>query len=622
MCGIAGFVGRGDREDLARMSDALRHRGPDGYGEWVDSAHAVHLAVHRLAILDRDNGAQPMCAPDRPVVVAYNGEIYNHVELRSELEQLGCRFRTDHLDTEVLLNAYRIWGPGLTARLNGMWAFAIFDASRHTLFLSRDRFGQKPLFYTQQNGTFAFASELTGVLQHASIERSVSNLSVQKYFAYGFIPAPGSLYKRVFKVPAGCSLTVDTRTLEHRVTRYWDYSLEDQEEIPHSANAERELAERLRVLLREAVRRQLRSDVPAGVFLSGGIDSATISYFAAQDTPRLDTFSIGFDRSGFDESDQALRVSSLLGTRHRATNLTALDAPRVLSRIAARLDEPIGDSSLICTELLCETARQNVIVALGGEGADELFGGYDPFRALSLARMYSRFMPQPIHRAIRLLAARVPSRGGYMPLDYRLTHALRGLSYPPALWNPAWIGPLEPRDLQACFDSPINLEGIYSEAIELWDGCRHSGLVEKTLQFYVKLYFQDDILAKVDRASMMNSLEVRSPFLDLDLVDFVRRLPTRFTLRHGRTKFLFKEAMRSLLPSWIVDRPKHGFAVPMAEWLRESWLILGTPAVPPGMRTEFVSRRVSAHRAATENNAVFLWSLWLLTQITDSHART
>jgi len=621
MCGIAGFVGRGDREDLARMSDVLRHRGPDGYGEWVYAAHAIHLAVQRLAIVDRENGAQPMCAPDRPLVVVYNGEIYNHVELRLELEQAGCRFGTDHSDTEVLLNAYRTWGVELTTHLNGMWAFAVFDASRHTLFLSRDRFGQKPLFYTHQNGTFAFASELTGVLQHRAVDRSLSSVSVQKYFAYGFIPAPASLYERVFKIPAGCNLTVDTRTLEHRVTSYWDFSLEDQEEVPHGADAERELAEKLRGLLRQAVRRQLGSDVPIGVFLSGGIDSATISYFAALDIPGLETFSIGFDRSGFDESDQALRVSALLGTRHTATHLTAVDAQRVLPRIASRLDEPIGDSSLVCTELLCETARQNVVVALGGEGADELFGGYDPFRALSLARLYSRLMPKPIHRAIRLLAARVPSRGGYMPVDYRLTRALRGLSYPPALWNPAWIGPLEPRDLHACFDSPAKLESIYSEAIELWDGCRQGGLVEKTMQFYVKLYFQDDILAKIDRAGMMNSLEVRSPFLDLDLVDFVRRLPTRFKLRHGRTKFLFKEAMRSLLPSWIVDRPKHGFAVPMAEWLREDWLIAGTPAVPDGMRREFVTRKISAHRAATENNAVFLWSLWLLTQIADSRAR-
>ena len=198
---------------------------------------------------------------------------------------------------------------------------------------------------------------------------------------------------------------------------------------------------------------------------------------------------------------------------------------------------------------------------------------------------------------------------------------MRGLTYPPALWNPVWIGALDPAELAECFSDCKSIENVYAEAIELWDSCRHPGLVEKTMQFYVKLYLQDDILTKVDRAGMMNSMEVRSPFLDVDLVEFIRRLPTRFKLRHGRTKYLLKEAMRPLLPAWIVDRPKHGFAVPMAEWLREDWLRIDTTAVPAGMRAGFVNRKIEAHRKGTENNAIFLWSLWLLAQTADVGSR-
>jgi asparagine synthase (glutamine-hydrolysing) len=618
MCGIAGFVGRGDRDDLARMSEPLGHRGPDGYGEWLDAAAGVYLAVRRLAIVDPAHAAQPLRASDESCVLAYNGEIYNHCELRQQLEGCGARFVTHHSDTEVLLNAYREWGVGLTSRLNGMWAFAIYDATRQQLLLSRDRFGQKPLYYTLQNGTLAFASELTGLLPHRHVRRTLSALSLQKYFAYGFIPSPHSLYEQVFKLPAGCNLLVDTRTLRCSLTRFWDYAVEpaddDRQSIP-------ELAERLRDLVGQAVRRQMQSDVPVGVFLSGGVDSSAISYFAAKHSSRtLDTFSVGFEHPEFDESAAARQAASFIGTHHTLATLSASEAQRVLPDIVSHLDEPIGDGSLICTHLLCETARPRVTVALGGEGADELFGGYDPFRVLNLARWYARVMPRPMHRAVRLVAARLPARAGYMTLDYRLTRLLRGLSHPPSLWNPVWIGALDARELSECFDDPAPIESVYAEAIELWDRSSHLGLLERSMQFYLKLYLQDDILTKVDRAGMINSLEVRSPFLDLDLIDFVRRLPASVLLRGGRTKFLFKEAMRTVLPPWIVDRSKHGFAVPMAQWWRDGWLDTDRLPLPRGINAAFVSRKLRAHRAGTENNAVFLWSLWLLSRTTNARA--
>ncbi|HYU78730.1 MAG TPA: asparagine synthase (glutamine-hydrolyzing), partial [Vicinamibacterales bacterium] len=607
----------GDGETLARMSHALRHRGPDAHGDWSDPEHGVYLAVERLAILDREHAAQPMCSGDRALVVAFNGEIYNHTTLRRELEATGSRFVTSHSDTEVLLHAYRQWGTDLTSHLDGMWALAIYDRAQRSIFLSRDRFGQKPLYYTINRGVFAFASELTGLSQHPAVDRSFSSLSIRKYFAYGFIPAPHAIYEHVFKLPAGCNLSVDAQTLATRLTRYWDFSLEAAD--THHDRNEAELAEELRGLLQAAVRRQLQSDVPIGVFLSGGIDSSAIAYYAARETTLpLETFSIGFDAEGYDESAQADRVAALIGTHHHAITLSSAKARCLLSRMASRMDEPIGDSSIICTHLLCADARPSITVALGGEGADELFGGYDPFRALKLARMYSRLVPKPVHRAIRLVAARLPSCDRYMSFDYRVSRALRGLSYAPSLWNPVWIGPLEPSEIAESFEDGSDVESIYSEAIELWDSSAGADLVDRTTMFYVKLYFQDDILAKVDRAGMLNAVEVRSPYLDRDLVEFVQRLPSRFKLRHGRTKYLFKQAMRPLLPEWIVDRPKHGFAVPMAQWLRDGWLAPAADGFPGGPSSKFTTRKLEAHRRGTENNALFLWSLWLLQQIANA----
>ncbi len=619
MCGIAGFVGEGTAEDLCRMATALRHRGPDASGTWHDHACGVHLAVTRLAVVDLTGGAQPMTSDDGAIVVAFNGEIYNHAELRRDLERAGAVFASSHSDTEVLLKAYATWGEALTQRLDGMWAFAIYDARRGVVLLSRDRFGQKPLYYSRQQGTFAFASELGSLARHARITATVSSRSLQKYLAYGFIPAPHSLYAGIEKLPAGCSVTLDIASMSHRTARYWEYQLEPDDsaqgrDVPQAC-------ERLRSALERAVHRQSRADVPVGVFLSGGLDSAVVASFCAHARPGVQTFSIAFDRPAFDESAQATRVARLLQTTHVTQAFEMADLPALAEHVAQRLDEPIGDSSLLCTHLLCASARRHVTVALGGEGADELFGGYDPFRALQVAQWYARVVPRPVHQAIRLAASALPAGTGYMPLDLRVNRMLRGLACRQALWNPVWIGPVDPAELAECIGGPVDIEAVYEEAIELWERSPQASPVERTLQFFARLYLQDDILPKVDRASMMSALEVRSPYLDGEVVDIARRLPTELKVRRGTTKYLLKEAMRPLLPSWIVDQPKHGFAVPMAAWLREHDLPLQTDGLPRDIDAAFVRRKARAHRAGTENNAIFLWSVWLLAQSNASRAR-
>lgn len=615
MCGISGFVGRGERADLERMTRALAHRGPDGEGLYGDPEAGIWLGHRRLSVIDRAGGQQPMWTADGALGIVFNGEIYNHTELREELETSGHVFRSDHSDTEVLLHGYRAWGRDLVDRLNGMWAFALLDRTRRELFLSRDRFGQKPLYYTHQGDTFAFASELSALTLHGSVRAEVSLPALQKYFAYGYIPAPGSLYRGIHKLPAGHNLRVALADGAPRVERYWSYELEPEEDP--AARGEDALCEELREKLTRAVRRHLVADVPVGVFLSGGIDSSILTLLAgeAKSSEPLRTFSIGFDESSFDESRYAARMAAFVGSEHDATTLSLSRARALLPELAARLDEPMGDASFLPTSLLCESARRHVTVAIGGDGADELFAGYDPFRALRLANLYARCVPRPVHAGIRLLASRLPTSHHNMSLDFKIKRTLSGLDHAPRLWNPVWMGPLPPGELAEFLGEPVDEEAVYSEAIEAWEACRSGSLVDRTTQFFVRLYLQDGILTKVDRASMLHSLEVRSPYLDQELVDTVRRLPARFRLRGGVGKSILKKAFARALPREITRRAKKGFGVPIADWLSRGQLAFRDESalerIVPGTRA-FRTAKLAEHRAGAADHRLYLYGHWLL----------
>ena len=612
MCGICGFSGDGDIDILASMNEALVHRGPDAEGMWHDAGEAVYLGHRRLSIIDLEGGAQPMWTEDGALGIVFNGEIYNHLELREELIQSGHRFLTDHSDTEVLLHGYREWGAALPSRLNGMWAFALLDRKRREIFLSRDRFGKKPLFYSLQNGTFAFASELSALIRHPRIAAGIHPGSLKKYFAYGYIPAPSTIYRQICKLPGGHNLRLKTDDLTFRVSRYWDFVLEPFDRIP--ANPEEAWGEELRDLLKKSVRRRLMSDVPLGVFLSGGVDSSAITVFAAEASgqTRMKSFCIGFEETGFDETEYARMISGRCGTEHREEILSMERARELLPGIVGKLDEPMGDSSLMPTYLLCRETRKHVTVALAGDGGDELFAGYDPFRALGMAQWYDRIVPGPVHQAIRMAVAAIPAMHGNMTLDFRLKRTLRGLSYPRRLWTPVWLGPLDPRDLEELFREPTDIEEVYAEAIEQWDACRQESLVDKTLHFYTKLYLQDDILVKSDRASMMNSLEVRAPFLDIELVDFVRKIPHAYKYRNGRTKYILKKALEPVLPHEILYRSKKGFSVPIGRWFQDGSLAVDANGSFPHLHAPYISSLAADHRACRTDHRAFLWNVWLL----------
>jgi len=610
VCGIAGFVGRGDEAVLRMMTARIAHRGPDADGFLIDAENGVFLGHRRLSILDIAGGAQPMTTADGALSIVFNGEIYNFAELRRELVQAGCAFTSDHSDTEVLLHGYRQWGEELLSRLNGMWAFAILDRPRRRLFLSRDRFGKKPLYFHSASDGFVFASEITALRAHSAVPDAIDPMALKKYYAYGYVPAPLTFLRNVRKLPAGHSMVLDLDTMRVEQRRYWSYRAEPFDLLP--TNAEEQWGEELIALLDAAVKRRLVADVPVGTFLSGGIDSSLVSALAMRHVgaERIKAFSIGFEEATFDETQFARIVAQHIGASHSVETLSVQNALDILPELTSRLDEPFADSSLLPTYLLCKHARREVTVALGGDGADELFAGYDPFRALRYADWYSRLMPRPLHKAVSLAISHLPVSHGYMSLDFRLKRTLRGLDHSPRLHLPVWMAPLSPKELEDLFGEPVNLEEIYSEAISAWDGCDSIDPVDRTTAFFIQLYLQEDILTKVDRASMMNSLEVRAPFLDIELVDFARRLPASMKIRNGTTKWLLKRCAEKLLPHEIVHRKKQGFAVPIGRWFSEGALRLDTDTqlVNPA----FWRHLLDEHRNNKTDHRIALWSNFIL----------
>ncbi len=613
MCGIAGFFGQGTKDDLVAMVRAQRHRGPDEEGLYVDPELPLFLGHRRLTIRDAQGGAQPMWNEDRSVCVVFNGEIYNHVELRRELEQHGHRFRSSHSDTEVLVHGYEQWGAALPERLNGMFAFAVFDSRNARLLLARDRFGEKPLYYFASSGLFAFASELSALVRHTMIDARPRLASLRKLFAYGYIPSPGALYEGTAKLPAGHCLELDLRAgAPPKVRCYWRFAIEPDEDIARRGAAA--LTEELRELIIQAVRRRLVSDVPVGVFLSGGIDSSIILAAAAghRGAETIKAFTIGFTEPSFDESSYARIAARHIGVDHQLRILDMAKAGDLIPTVLDGLDEPLGDASILPTYMLSAFTREQVTVALCGDGGDELFAGYDPFDALAPGARYRRLVPAVLHKMLRSLIERLPVSAKNMSLDFKLRRTLMGLTYPQNLWAPVWMSPLEPELLGQLFGGAVPVEELYEEAISAWDGCASSDPVDRLMEFFTRFYLQDDILAKTDRASMMHSLETRAVFLDNDLVEFCRRLPRRFKYCNGERKYLLRRAAETLLPRSIIARRKKGFGIPVADWLKN------IPVEPPlepiaGLSSAWARKAWAEHREGHRDHRLFLWT-WLSLQ--------
>jgi asparagine synthase (glutamine-hydrolysing) len=553
MCGICGIVsaeGPVDPDRLARMSSKLVHRGPDSDGVFVDGP--AGLAARRLAIIDLATGDQPIANEDGTVHVVQNGEVYNYRELRTELERAGHPFRTQG-DTEVLVHLYEQEGPSFARRLRGMFAVALWDASRRRLVLARDRFGIKPLYYRARDGGLEFASELR------SLPRGEIDLdALEAFLAFNSIPAPLTIFRDSRKLPPGHVLVWENG--ETRIERYARPAPVPLDELRQDDEAE--LVEELRARLRDSVRAHLIADVPVGVLLSGGIDSSALAALAAQETAEpVRTFSIGFEERSFDELADARLVAERYGTRHRELVLRP-DAALLLPALADTFDEPFADSSALPTYLVSQLAAQDVKVALSGEGGDELFGGYYTYVADLLAERAGR-----VAGLARPLVERLPTSTARASFDYKAKRFTRSAHLPPLERHHAWKEIFSPEaraeltGRRHAFD-PVDL---YRERFAETEG---SELLARLQDVDLGIYLADDLLVKTDRASMAHSLEARVPYLDSAVAAFALALPRKHRVNGLRKKVLLRKAVAPLVPDRIVRGKKRGFSIPAAAWLR------------------------------------------------------
>ena len=577
MCGIAGeidFFGHPDLEGVRRATLALAHRGPDDQGFYSEGPAA--LGHRRLSILDLAGGAQPMVRDG--VALVFNGQAYEYAELRERLRGRGWTFNT-RSDTEVVLVSYLEWGERFVEELQGMFALAIWDPRTRKLVLARDRLGKKPLYYAHSNGRLVFGSELKAIAAHGGIALELDRQALVQYLACEYVPAPQSIFQAVRKLPAAHVAVLDEKGLLLR--RYWE--LPAPARLPLGARLGRKLppglvqehAQELLRLLDASVRRRLAADVPVGVFLSGGVDSSAIAALAVRQTKSLQTFSVGFSEESFDESPWATMVAAGLGTEHASEKLSATACLDLLPEAVDSLDEPFADPSFLPTLLLSKFTRRTVKVALSGDGGDELFAGYDPFLAHRPAALLAR-APRALLQLIEGAARRLPSSSRNMSLDFRLKQFLRGVVAPASLRHQTWIGSFLPAEMQSLLSPDLRSlatpEVAYGEVLDEAERSARLGVrpgsVDEALRFYLGRYLADDILVKADRASMAASLELRAPFLDTHLVEFAARLPWQFKLSPARTKVLLKTALAGLVPRKVLERPKKGFGIPVAAWIR------------------------------------------------------
>jgi asparagine synthase (glutamine-hydrolysing) len=570
MCGIAGIFHLStpkpvDPARLELMCDAIAHRGPDGQGVWT--APGVGLGHRRLSIIDVAGSPQPMASIDGRAMLVFNGEIYNYRELRSELRALGAQFRTDG-DSEVILAAWRQWGRDCLPRLHGMFAFAIYDLEARTLFLARDRLGVKPLFHAQlSDGSLIFASELKALTAHPMLRREVDPFAVEDYLTWGYVPDNRSILKGVAKLAAGHSLLLRHDAPMPAPVQWWDVSFAERRK-GSAADLEAELLH----LLRDAVTSRMVSDVPLGAFLSGGVDSSSVvALMAEASSAPVKTCSIGFDESALDESAYAQQIADQFGTDHRS-RVVSPDDFSAIDTLVAMFDEPFADASALPTWRVCQLARENVTVALSGDGADEAFAGYrrhvfqhgeDRLRGLlpaglrrpvfgALGAIYPKadWAPRPLRAKTTLLSLAGTSEAGFARALSVTPPELRDLLYTPDLKRQ--IGD---------YRAETALEGL------MRDAPARSGL-DRAQYADLKFWLPGDILTKVDRASMAVSLEAREPLLDHRLIEFAATLPEGMRTQGGQGKWLLKRTMRRYLPDDILYRPKQGFVTPIAQWFR------------------------------------------------------
>lgn len=626
MCGIYGFtkVDKGRREAkeyLGRMRDLLRHRGPDSDGQYVDEA--VALGHNRLSIIDLSTGAQPMKDWKNRYVITYNGEVYNFPELRNQFEKQGFRFRT-RSDTEVILAAYHFYQEACVKYLQGMFAFAIWDRQAERLFLGRDRLGQKPLYYFHDDKHFVFASEIKAILALPGVPREIDNQAIDFYLTHGYIPAPWSAFRHIRKVREAHYLVFEANRMVEK--QYW--WLPEPETSP--TKSEHRYGEELEDILEDAVRSRLISEVPLGAFLSGGVDSSAIVAMMAKCNGRTSkTFTIDFAEKTFSELKDAQRVAAHCKTDHRVLQVSMAGLVDLVPKLVWQFDEPFADSSAIPTYYVSKMAREHVTVILSGDGGDELFAGYNNYHKMNQYRTLLR-LPQRIRHIL------LDRLAGSMPVGAPARNFLKYVAHASAQDGPDALGiyPFIKDDVLARdFRNELGQHDPATPRSEILAKLATSDKLSRLQYLDTLLYLPGDILVKVDRMSMTNSLETRAPLLDYRLVEFAARLPVEFKMRNGEGKYLLKKILRKYIPEENLVKPKQGFAVPIKHWFRTKLydfckeILLEEPCKTRGIFDQkTVSRVLELHNAGRRDYSAWIWSmlnleLWFQTYLDASTRR-
>jgi asparagine synthase (glutamine-hydrolysing) len=617
MCGIVGIV-RGDGLDvdqavLTRMADAVRHRGPDDDGFYLNGP--VGLGMRRLSIIDLAGGAQPIHNQDRSAWIVFNGEIYNYRQLREKLEKLGHTFYTNS-DTEAIVHAYDQYGVDCPKHLRGMFAFAIWDERTQELFLARDRVGKKPVLYAQANGQLVFGSEFSALLQHPDIGKDIDFEALNHYLSFMCVPAPLTAYREIRKLEPGHSLRY--RKGEMRIERYWQPDFSKKVDI-----SEQEAGEEAIKILRDAVKVRLMSEVPLGAFLSGGIDSsAVVALMAEESSTPVKTFSIGFEEQDFSELHHARRVAAHVGAEHHEF-IVRPDALEVLPILVEHYGEPYADSSAVPTYYVARETRKHVTVALNGDGGDESFAGYERYAAMRLAEKYHRIPAVLRDTVLRQAIELMPSSETKRSRVRDVKRFVEAASLPKVERYLRWVSVFDSQAKQDLYTDNFKRKTQANSAagiIDPWFArANGSGIVDAALLTDIMTYLPNDLLVKVDIATMANSLEARSPFLDHHVIEFAASLPEKFKLRGLTTKYLLKRMLTKLLPAENLDRRKMGFGVPIGHWfrgqlqpfLRET--ILSEASLKRDLfKPEVVRRMVELHTRGERDYSHQLWTLLML----------
>ncbi|RJG07045.1 amidotransferase 1, exosortase A system-associated [Noviherbaspirillum cavernae] len=618
MCGIVGiFDTRGEREIdrqlLSRMNETQHHRGPDEGG--LHTERGVGLGHRRLSIIDVSTGQQPLFNEDNSVAIVFNGEIYNFHELMDELLALGHVFRT-RSDTEVIVHAWEQWGETCVQRFRGMFAFALWDRNRKTLFLARDRLGIKPLYYALlPDGTFIFGSELKSLKAFPQLPREIDPCAVEDYFAYGYVPEPRTIYRHAFKLPPGHTLTMKAGDACATPKRYWDLAFKVAATAAQ-ASVEEELIEQLR----DAVNSHLVAEVPLGAFLSGGVDSAgVVATMAGLMNDSINTCSIAFNNPGYDESVFAAQVAQRYATRHHTETVDADDVS-LIDKLAGLYDEPYADSSAIPTYRVCQLAKKRVTVALSGDGGDEIFAGYRRYRYAMAEQRVRSMMPLAIRKPLFGTLGKVYPKADWAPRMFRAKTTFEALARDlvEGYFHGVSIMPDRVRDQLFSDRFRQQLQGY--RAIEVMRAHAAQSPTDDPLSMVqyldFKTYLPGDILTKVDRASMAHSLEVRVPLLDHKFVEWASGVPSSLKLNGGQGKYIFKKSLQPHLSDDILYRPKMGFSVPLADWFRGPLrdkvrkAVLNPVLLDTGIFNEtYLRHMLDQHEAGVKDYSTPLWSV-------------